>query len=633
MRKIFLLLIILIITPLTNAQYKIDWANAPMNPIKDIYTLDHFNIRGKVISRNNGMTTHFFNDKGFLTEVESFVNVKYEYNAKGHLKTIRSAQSKSEFICDNQGRIINQIMEDGGGYKYTYNEKGLWTRSQDLKTGDVESNFIYDSPGRIIKDEFYDKGKLYKTSTYAYTNTGNDLEVKVTQVQDGKTTTFINKYNKRGDCTYTNSKTRILTYDQENNIRSISGGSVPIVFVYEYKRSLIDWDAAAKNDCQSGDCENGYGSKIFGDKTYIGFFKNGKQDGPGFFGKKNYSFVSSWKNGLNSGYGQLTDLDADHVAQGYFENMKLNGKGLQKLDGKFQYGNFVAGNLVSPPFKFENNNVKIGCAVGDCFNQYGKYNFKNGTTLLGFFKDYVPEFGLFTENKNEYNGEFYDGKRGGFGWQNFDNGDSYYGYFANGKRHGKGLYLSKGNPSIKFMGIWENDKLIKDLNPTPGNQNLIQPTPLRPEFKKTNSTQTPEITAPKSTQNVQTEKTLQPKTQEKYRDLGFGNAAPDLNKMTFKKTLENMYPGYPNKDKKFLAIRIEELAAVKTTDAEKVKFIAERVEDIIPINKYEAFQVIMNIQQKFQLPVLKYLTPEFRQYVKAEAQKFVDDYYKQHPMR
>ena len=47
----------------------------------------------------------------------------------------------------------------------------------------------------------------------------------------------------------------------------------------------------------------------------------------------------------------------------------------------------------------------------------------------------------------------------GFGTYNFDNGDSYTGYWKNGKRHGKGTYIWSNGQRID--GVWENGTRAK----------------------------------------------------------------------------------------------------------------------------------------------------------------------------
>ena len=866
MKNLIFLFLISLISQSATAQYKIDWVNAPLNLTPVIYNSNHMNIEGNVFTKSGRNSKYLFDTQGNLTTVESMLSAQFTYNEKGHVKSQKGSYFSYNYQCDERGRIVESIAEDGTILKYIYDTKGLWAQLLDVKSNRIAETFTYDKLGRIIKNEFYSEGQLYSTNSYTYTKNGSDLEIKIEKKSKGNPASVeIEKYNKRGDCVFQKGKAIKYTYDSHYNILSIDNGEgSPIIYSYNYfdevsknpgtkiekKNDCISGDCengfgskkiddftyigffengkpdgpgilykknyrfigawkngistgyglftetetsdeaqgyfenlvlngralrrqngkfqygrfsagnlilpaykmertglttgcvfgdciqqyghylfqngdnytgffkdgnpeagifsdtkenkytgeykngkkdgfghqlfpngdiyvgyfknslrngkgfyqikgtpikevrgfweddklitnlseiptnqevfqptppgpdlikepitsetkiAQKADCISGDCEDGYGSKLFGDLTYNGFFKNGKQDGPGTLSKKNYTFLGSWKNGLNTGYGLLTDSDAGYIAQGYFENLILNGKALSTENGKFQYGKFAAGNLILPAYKVERNNLKTGCIAGDCLQKYGQYLFQNGDKYIGFFKDGNSEAGIFVDSKkNQYNGEYHNGQKDGFGRQDHSNGDVYFGFFLNGMRDGKGLYLSKGTPSKQFVGVWEKDKLVTNLSEIPTNQGMFQPTPPGPGII--------------SNQN---------KTKDKFDDLGFGDAVPDLNTMNNTAAIARLYPGYPSSDKKFIANKISAEAARKGSEDASVKYIAEKIEQLYSLNKNVAFDAFLYIKPpELALKALKLASPETRKYMFAEVKRIQQEYLQKHP--
>ncbi len=485
MKKVFLTFSFLLILFSVTAQYKVDWANAPMNPILQAYTQNHEKILGNVASRKEGNVELIFNKNGALLLTRSMMPFKYFYDQKGHIKNQETPMGNYTFICDEAGRVIQMNKDNVGSLKFTYNEKGLWTRLTDLKTGSIDKNYFYDDKGRLVKEEDYYKGKLAMTTVYSYAMVNDILEVKMVQSEIGKPAiTDVRKFNNRGDCIFRFGKAIRYTYDHHNNILSINDGTDVTIYRYTYYDEVAkipETKISAKTDCMSGNCENGYGSKQIGEFLYIGFFENGKPDGPGLLTKNNFTLLGTWKNGINAGYGLYSEKETGNIAQGYFKDLALNGRAVRKQNGKFQYGNFSAGELILPAYQTPRNNLSVGCIVGDCSQKYGQYLFQNGSKFTGFFKDGNVDVGIFSDTKkNTYNGEFKNGKLDGFGQQSYLNGDSYFGFFKNGMRHGKGSYQIKGTPSKILSGFWENDKLIKNLSDVLVTPNLLMPTPSGP---------------------------------------------------------------------------------------------------------------------------------------------------------
>jgi hypothetical protein len=154
--------------------------------------------------------------------------------------------------------------------------------------------------------------------------------------------------------------------------------------------------SSAYASCESGNCENGQGTKTFPDgRKYVGQFSGGTYDGQGTFtfpdGRK---YVGGFRYSLASGQGTLTFPDGRKYV-GVYKNGERNGQGIL----------------------------------------------------------YWPN------GKNKYVGEWKDGKMHGYGTFTFRNGRKYIGEFKDDKYNGQGiLYFADG--TVNKEGEWVNDKLV-----------------------------------------------------------------------------------------------------------------------------------------------------------------------------
>lgn len=72
--------------------------------------------------------------------------------------------------------------------------------------------------------------------------------------------------------------------------------------------------------------------------------------------------------------------------------------------------------------------------------------------------------------KNQYEGEWVDGKRHGFGTYQYATGATYTGEWSDNKKHGQGLYISDNGRT--FSGNFNNDR-IENWEEKTSNGNLI----------------------------------------------------------------------------------------------------------------------------------------------------------------
>lgn len=181
------LLLALFVCSLTNAQYKIDFKNAPINPIPVEYHSNHYSFNGAPISVE--ITTPYdftikrFKPDGRLTYTSgSGIKNRYVYDAKGNLTCIRSKVLLDSLFLNYKTNIKGYVTEEAHYYKpahyiYEYNAKGLYSKKTDVKKGSIITN-EYDSKNRIIKQTETDlQGNIEYTKDYTYTKFGDLLKI------------------------------------------------------------------------------------------------------------------------------------------------------------------------------------------------------------------------------------------------------------------------------------------------------------------------------------------------------------------------------------------------------------------------------------------------------------------------
>lgn len=214
--------------------------------------------------------------------------------------------------------------------------------------------------------------------------------------------------------------------------------------------------------CQSGDCENGWGEMKFEDGYYQGFWLGGKRNGYGLFDwNESGKYIGFWVNDSMTGYGVYIGKNKDMV--GEFKDGFLQGMGYMVEGNKWEQGRYASSILIDS-FSFDINDVSAGCVAGDCQDRYGRYNWENGDTFTGFFKNGSMYLGsLRLANGDKYTGQFNsENEYHGQGRFFYNNGDYYGGEWKGGKYNGKG-YFQGQNEEDDRIGIWKNGKFESPL--------------------------------------------------------------------------------------------------------------------------------------------------------------------------
>ena len=228
-----------------------------------------------------------------------------------------------------------------------------------------------------------------------------------------------NYFHGQGTMTYTDGRTETGEWEKD---------------IYKGKSSYNE------SGCISGDCEEGYGTYVWGQSTnwagdkYTGDWKNGSRDGFGtYYYNSGAKYIGEYKQNSIHGKGTYTWVNGDKYT-GDWANGKRNG------NGTYYYvsGTVEKGRWENDTFKGEDNTY-TGCISGNCDNGYGTYAWKNG---------------------EKYVGSWQNGKRNGKGSNSYTNGAEYEGDWRNDKKHGHGTYKYKPDSKYeKYTGDWVDGKL------------------------------------------------------------------------------------------------------------------------------------------------------------------------------
>ena len=187
-------------------------------------------------------------------------------------------------------------------------------------------------------------------------------------------------------------------------------------------------------DCISGDCENGFGTKKWMLASYTGLFKEGLKHGQGIYESK---FSGSYKGGFREGFFEGDGVRIYHdstLYKGEFKYDKRHGKG------------------------------KITYTTGNTYDGDWQFNYKHGQGLIRN-KDGYSYAGLMKFNKKHgkgkqkwksgsvYIGAFKGGLREGYGVYTWPSGETYKGNWKSGGKHGIGISKNKFDKIIN-KGLW-----------------------------------------------------------------------------------------------------------------------------------------------------------------------------------
>lgn len=233
-------LLLLFLFSFAQAQYAVDWSKAPLNPIPEKYTLNHFKLKGKVtsIKEVTGNTITVFNNQGkAVSQTNEFDLILWIYDTSGHLIQQKWGDAKPLIInykTNRKGMIVSIIHDEGTVQTVNYDKKGLYVSKME---GDVPVvKYSYDEKGRVVQEEYFYRGEPSMLGIYQYTETPAGLSIVTTHINrdTNETKVFTQNFNKSGDVVFVNNKEREYLYDSHGNILETMGNDYPIRFEYVY---------------------------------------------------------------------------------------------------------------------------------------------------------------------------------------------------------------------------------------------------------------------------------------------------------------------------------------------------------------------------------------------------------------
>ena len=197
---------------------------------------------------------------------------------------------------------------------------------------------------------------------------------------------------------------------------------------------------AQESGCISGNCEDGYGTYVWGMDTdwagqkYTGDWKNGMRDGFGtYFYSDGAKYIGEFKQNSISGKGTYTWADGSKYT-GDWLNYERHGSGTYYYtDGTIEKGRWEHNKFMGEETGF------TGCISGDCDNGYGTYVWETGEKYVGYWQANM---------------------RNGNGTNYYANGHEFQGDWTNDKRNGYGtFYFNTESDFDKYTGDWTDDRI------------------------------------------------------------------------------------------------------------------------------------------------------------------------------
>jgi hypothetical protein len=476
---------------------KIDWINAPENPIAIEHKLEHFNLKGDVYNYNSSL---YFDKEGLLIKKSDYSGDNtYTYKNGVLVSDAASYSIKTTEKGYVTFKEVRYTIEE-----FTYNEKDLLisaveTRKASYNKPEVinTTKYEYDTQNRVIKEIKYTDGLVKKTTLFNYKKVENTVQVT-------KIITEANKDPYKNEYHYLNGRL-VLVKDQYsetplkivikldakgNSIedKHISGEVLDTfkhTIVYhsdgntttnssnnkEDSSSTTSKNVAQSENCISGDCINGYGEYKFssGGGTFKGFFTNKTLNGYGtldFANGDNYS--GNFVDGKKNGFGIYSWSTSNTQYYGEWKNDKMHGYGYVVTNGETtQAGIYSDSKLITDLFiEYKNGKVTGDNCLGNCINGFGSFQYDNGDVYTGIFLNGNPsKTGSLRWKKHN---SFYTGEFDAYGQINgtgmyVNTNYIYFGSITNGKLTGKAVKTDKIT-GIDTFGEFKDGILIKDYS-------------------------------------------------------------------------------------------------------------------------------------------------------------------------
>lgn len=414
MKKIFFLIIFCIGT--ASFSQKIDWINAPINPIAFKYKLDHYQLRDDVYFHNN----KYFDKKGLLIK-SSIYSEECDYFYQN--EKLYKDSNGSSYNYDIKGNITR-----AGSNFYEYSANGLLIKHSfsEFKGKKTDIFYSYDSQNRLINMEVFSDGKSQNITTYTYHKKGELLQVVDETFENGILKHKNTSNYKKGRKVFvqeagSNIDTKI-EYKFDANGNSIQEDYIQNNGVHDtFKKIIIYYSVANKNSSLTVDNSSEMPS-VFrnGNIAYdIAIFQL-ENTADGVF----YDFITSAYYRVNNIYGSNVIRGSKHIPQKLFQNKDALLYNSNKLHVYFR-GDKLSGSsnqikavILLNSLMINHSSNKIFASSNFRFDDftnkkdvlYAGYKISPLEDPLFYTKTYQGEFGLtssfkfvaYGESKSEY---------------------------------------------------------------------------------------------------------------------------------------------------------------------------------------------------------------------------------------
>lgn len=187
--------------------------------------------------------TYQYDEKGNkILQVEDYSEYHFEYkstyNDKGQLVKVECTRNGEPFdtdtyTYDDQGRLVDY--RDGNFSNYHYVYEGNITKEQDVQDDGAvysETVYTYDGNGKLIKEEYFEKGELLHYYEYTRNDAGKVLETC--------------RYDMYDDVAQMDRKS-VNTYDSNGNLtekKVYTSGELSNHYVYTYTQLKVSPERA-----------------------------------------------------------------------------------------------------------------------------------------------------------------------------------------------------------------------------------------------------------------------------------------------------------------------------------------------------------------------------------------------------
>lgn len=167
--KNILCLLFLALSCTIQAQYKIDWVKAPLNPTPEKYTLNHFHLKGSVKEFNSGYGTFYFNKEGLLTKKKDILGKETVYEYVNGLLVKINKNDETIKVKVSESLIVNKFNSNSTVTIFKYDDKKQFTSKLKTSEGSEKEQYLYDSEGRISESKIiYPHITIHTIFTYKY---------------------------------------------------------------------------------------------------------------------------------------------------------------------------------------------------------------------------------------------------------------------------------------------------------------------------------------------------------------------------------------------------------------------------------------------------------------------------------